>query len=216
MAKLLWQRFGIAWAGQTSKHQHWAFPSLLQLLLAATGSLEEKVRLLLRYWLSSRAMKVLMLCKFWTATSHWWQFFFSCEMKFWCILQSLVTDPSPRSLLRSISQWLNGLLVKIRPSGKGSNQHVPNRVLCKKADLSRRPIWETVCSDSNPSRIAWPLQMAARKSLGKTSTWSCLPLPLPTLADVPLFVPENWGGQKSQLYKIDNLFWEIKVSDSLF
>ena len=45
----------------------------------AAGSLEENMLPLLRYWLSSRVNKVLMLCKFRAATSH---FFLSCAMKF--------------------------------------------------------------------------------------------------------------------------------------
>ena len=43
MAKLLGQRSGTAWAGRTGEHKHRVFPSLLQLLLATTCSLEEKL-----------------------------------------------------------------------------------------------------------------------------------------------------------------------------
>ena len=64
-------------AGRTGKHKHRAFTSRRQSLL--TGSLEENMLPLLRYWLSSRVNKVLMLCKFRAATSH---FFLSCAMKF--------------------------------------------------------------------------------------------------------------------------------------
>ena len=44
------------------KIEHRAFPSRLQSLRAATGSLEENVLPLLRYWLSSGVKKDLMLC----------------------------------------------------------------------------------------------------------------------------------------------------------
>ena len=37
MAKLLGQHLGTAWAGLMGKHKYRVFPSLLQLLLAATG-----------------------------------------------------------------------------------------------------------------------------------------------------------------------------------
>ena len=43
MTQLFGQRSYTVWAGQTEKHKQKVFPSLLQLLLAATGSLEEKV-----------------------------------------------------------------------------------------------------------------------------------------------------------------------------
>ena len=55
------------------------FTSLQLSQQAATGSLEENMLPLLRYWLSSRVNKVLMLCKFRAATSH---FFFPCEWNF--------------------------------------------------------------------------------------------------------------------------------------
>ena len=62
-AKLLGLLSGSACAGQMGEHKHRVFPSLLQSLWAATGSLEENMLPLLLYWLSSRANKVLMLCK---------------------------------------------------------------------------------------------------------------------------------------------------------
>ena len=66
-----WGRFPALHArGRTGKHIHRAFPSRLPSLLAATGSLEENMLPLLPYWLSSRANKVLMLCKFRAATSQ--------------------------------------------------------------------------------------------------------------------------------------------------
>ena len=52
------------------EHKYRVFLSLLQSLRAATGLLEEHMLPLLQYWLSSRVKKVLMLCKFWAATSH--------------------------------------------------------------------------------------------------------------------------------------------------
>ena len=46
------------------------FSSRLQSLRAATSSLEENMPPLLRYWLSSRINKILMLCKFQATTSQ--------------------------------------------------------------------------------------------------------------------------------------------------
>ena len=43
MAELLGQRSGTAWAGRTGEIKQMAFPSRLQSLLAATGSVEENV-----------------------------------------------------------------------------------------------------------------------------------------------------------------------------
>ena len=65
MAKLLGPRSGSACAGRTGEHKHRAFPSRRQSLRAATGSLEENVLPLLRYWLSSTVKKVLKLCRYW-------------------------------------------------------------------------------------------------------------------------------------------------------
>ena len=48
-AKLLGQCSGTAWAGQTGEHKQRAFPSLLQSLQAATGSLEENMLPILQY-----------------------------------------------------------------------------------------------------------------------------------------------------------------------
>ena len=60
MAKLLGPRSGTAGASLTGKHKHRVFPSGLQSLLAATGSIEENVLTwtLLQYRLSSRVKKV--------------------------------------------------------------------------------------------------------------------------------------------------------------
>ena len=51
MAKLFGQRSSTAWAGLTGEHtdKYSAVPSLLQLLLAATSSLQEDVLPLLQY-----------------------------------------------------------------------------------------------------------------------------------------------------------------------
>ena len=78
--------------------------------------------------------------------------------------------PRPRPSLRSIflslafiRLWAISGFVDI-----GTKPHVPNRILCKAADLSRRPArGKGVCSDSNWT--AQRLQMAARKSLEKMS-----------------------------------------------
>ena len=86
-AKLLGQPSGSACQGRTGEHKHRAFPSQWQSLLAATGSLEENMLPLLRYWLSSRVNKVSMLCKFRAATSH---FLFSGEMKIQWNLREVV------------------------------------------------------------------------------------------------------------------------------
>ena len=75
MAKLLGPRSGSACAGRTGKHKHRAFPSRRQSLRTATGSLEEDVLPLLRYWLSSTVQKVLMLFIYRAVTTdlffHW-------------------------------------------------------------------------------------------------------------------------------------------------
>ena len=66
---------------------------------------------LLRYWLSSRVNKVLMLCsKLRAATSH---FFFSCEMKISMELAKSFCRPKPRPSLRWIFLSVIGLWVKI-------------------------------------------------------------------------------------------------------
>ena len=73
MAKLFGQRSSTAWAGLTGEHtdKYSAVPSLLQLLLAATSSLQEDVLPLLQYWLSSRVKKDLMLRKFRAGDQPW-------------------------------------------------------------------------------------------------------------------------------------------------
>ena len=53
MAKLMGQLSCTACAGRTGEHKHMALLSWQQLLLAATGSPEENMLPLLRYWLSS-------------------------------------------------------------------------------------------------------------------------------------------------------------------
>ena len=106
MAKLLGPRSGTAWAGRTGEHKHRAFPSRRQSLRAATGSLEENMLPLLRYWLSSIVKKVLMLRRYWAMTTD---FFFIGKWSFHGIDQKLKQRPSLRSILRCFI----GLWVKI-------------------------------------------------------------------------------------------------------
>ena len=75
------------------------FPSQLQSLQAATCSLEETMLPLLRYWLSSRVNtdKVLMLCKFWAATSHFF-FHVKLEWKLLCNWWEVADQSSAHSL----------------------------------------------------------------------------------------------------------------------
>ena len=142
MAKLLGQRSGTAWAGRTGEIKHRAFPSQRQSLRAATCSLEENLLPLLRYWLSSSVNKVLMLCRYRAATSH---FFSSCKMKFSMEIHGIqwlarsCCQAKPRPSLRSIFRSFIGvcLIYDI-----GTKQHVPNWILCKAADLNRRPVRE--------------------------------------------------------------------------
>ena len=97
--------WGRAPAGRTGEHKHRAFPSLRQSLRAATGSLEENVLPLLRYRLSSRVKKVLMLCRYRAVTTD----FFSLEME--CPLESAGSccQPKPRPSLRSVLRSFIGL-----------------------------------------------------------------------------------------------------------
>ena len=62
-------QLGLVRRASSAEHKHRAFPSLLQSLLAATGSLEQNMLPLSRYWLSSRVNKVLVICEFLAATS---------------------------------------------------------------------------------------------------------------------------------------------------
>ena len=89
-AKLLGPLSCSAWAGRTGEHKHRTFPSWRQSLMAATGSLEENMLPLLRYWLSSRVNKVLILGKFRAATSH----FFYVKWKFRWNWREVVVDQS--------------------------------------------------------------------------------------------------------------------------
>ena len=106
MAKLFGQRSSTAWAGLTGEHtdKYSAVPSLLQLLLAATSSLQEDVLPLLQYWLSSRVKKVLMLCRY--LANH----FFSREMKY---SMKLAKSWKQSPLLCSIFRLFIGFWVKI-------------------------------------------------------------------------------------------------------
>ena len=58
MGELLGPRSSNAWAGRTREHKHKVFPSWRQSLRAATGSLEQNMLPLLRYWLSLRVKRV--------------------------------------------------------------------------------------------------------------------------------------------------------------
>ena len=70
MDKILGPCSGTAWEGQTGERKHREFPSRLQSLLATISTLEENILPLLLYLLTSRANKVLIICKFGAATSH--------------------------------------------------------------------------------------------------------------------------------------------------
>ena len=97
---------------------------------------------LLWYWLSSRVDKVLMLCKFLTATSH---LFFSCEMKFRWNWQEVVAMPITLLSLSIICWSLSKNM-----TWEQNSQYVPNLILCKAAGLNQQPVWGMgVCSDSN-------------------------------------------------------------------
>ena len=147
-----------SWAGGTGEQSHKVFLSQLQSLLAATGSLEENVLPLLWYWLCSRVKKVLMLCKFRAATSH---FYFECEMKFSMELARSCCPPKLCSSLHSIFRSFIGVWVKI---WHRNNTACSQSNLCKEADLNWRPVKEKgICSDSN--RTAQRLQMAKRINL---------------------------------------------------
>ena len=80
-------------AGQTGEDKHRAFSSLLQSLLAATCLLEENMLPRLRYWLSSRVNKVLMLC----FGQQQVTFFQSCEMKISMKSVRSCCQPTPRA-----------------------------------------------------------------------------------------------------------------------
>ena len=96
------QHASTAWAVWMGKHKHRVFASLLQLLQAATGLLEENMLPLLQYQLILRVNKVLMICKFWTATS----LFFLCEIKFSVELARSCCQPKQLPYLCSIFQSL--------------------------------------------------------------------------------------------------------------
>ena len=118
--------------GSDGRPQTQAFPSRRQSLRAATSSLVEKVLPLLRHWLSSRVTKILMICIYRAATSH---FLFSCEMKISMEVARSCCRPKPRPSLRSIIRSVIGFWVKYDIQ---TNEHVPNRILCKAVDLNRR------------------------------------------------------------------------------
>ena len=77
-------------------------------------------------------------------------------MKFPWNLLEVVADPR---CAHRFAQSCNHSLVSEQKYDIGTKQHVPNRILCKAADLSRRPArGNGVCS-------AQRLQMAVRKIL---------------------------------------------------
>ena len=94
---------------------------------------------------------------------------FSCNMKFSMELARSCCRPKQRPLLRSIFQSFIGLWVEIWHRNKAAScKSSLNRILCKAADLNRRPVWgRDVYSNSN--LMAQRLQMTARKSLETTS-----------------------------------------------
>ena len=131
----LWQK--TAWAGLTGKHKYRVFPSWLQSLLAGTDSLEENVLPLLQYWLSSRVNKVLILWKFWAASSHffcmWNEIFNGYDRRTGsCCL------PKQRPLLRTIFRSFIGLWVEIWHRNKTSCSKL-NLLQCCRSKLMTCP-----------------------------------------------------------------------------
>ena len=97
--------------GVTDNHKHRAFPSLLQLLPSATGSLEEKVLPVLQHWLSSRAKKVQVLMLSQAVTSRF--FVFHVNWNFLWNWQELVAD-------QNSTHCFIGLWVKIWARNKST------------------------------------------------------------------------------------------------
>ena len=160
MAKLLGQLSCFACASQTGKHKHRVFQSLLQLLLAATGLLEENMLPLLWYWLSSRTNKVLMLCNFRAATCH---FLMSNEFSMESLAARRCCRPRLLSLLCSI--FLSFVCLW------GPKPHGPIRILCKSAGLYWWPVKKKgVYSDLNQTEQQ--LQMAVCKSFKNNALMS--------------------------------------------
>ena len=142
MDNLLGQRFSTAWAGWTGKQKHMVFPSLMQLLQAVIGSLEENVLPLFWHFESQKGFNS---CKFQAVTSD-----LSCPVKW------------------NFQNWIGK---KTFPTYDiGTNLYVPTEFLCKAAGLSQLPVLEKgVCSDLNWT-AQW-LQMVTHKSLEKILHW---------------------------------------------
>ena len=87
---------------------------------------------LLQYLLSSRASKVLMLCKFPAATSH---FFFSLETKF---PENLQEDVANQGSAHHFAKSFYHSFVSEQKYGIGTKPHVPNRILCKAAGVYKQ------------------------------------------------------------------------------
>ena len=123
--------------------------------------------------------KVLMLCKFQAA------FFFMWNEIFYVIGEKMLsTKAAPIASLN-----FDNSLVSEQTYVIGTNPHVPNRILCKTADLNRRPaLGKDVCWDSN--QTTQRLQMAARKSL-ETMSGVILNRSQPNFADTSV-ANEMW------------------------
>ena len=157
-------RSGTAWTGWKGEHKDRVFPSRRQSQRAATGSLEEKVLPLLRYWLSSRVKNVLMLCRYRAATSHF-SFQVKLEMKFSMGLARTCYLPKPRSLLRSIFGPFIGLWVILRHRNKSACSK-SNPVQSSRSKSTTCPRKGCLLS---VTLLRSQLEMVARKSLETNS-----------------------------------------------
>ena len=147
MARLLGPRSSTTRAGRMGKHKHRFFLSLQQSLLATTGSLEENMLPLLRYWLSLIVKKALMLCycKFLALISHSGFFFMWDEI---CTGKKLLPTWAQRPSRGSIFQSFICLWVKIEPRNKSAcSKLIP--VQSSRSKLTTCPKEKGVCSDLN-------------------------------------------------------------------
>ena len=138
-----------------------------QSLQAATGSLEQNMPPFLRYWLTLRVKKVVMICKFRAATSH----FFSCEMKFSMELARTPRSccrPKPRSSLRSIFRSVIGLWVEIWHRNKSVQSSRSKSTTCpRKGRLLRFESNSTVTSDVGTQKLEMMSGMILNRSQPK-------------------------------------------------
>ena len=110
----------------------------LAVLTPATCSLEENMLPLLQYWLCSTVKKVLMLCRYRAATSH---FFLHVKWNFGWNQREVVANQSSahhfaQSFYQSlVSEWKYDI---------GTKSHVPNWILCKVAGLKLSKL--TICT----------------------------------------------------------------------